>query len=956
MSSLTSTAWPVELRSLVDDRYTQLMARCRDQGIPFHDDAGVAERVCATLLASDFAFDAWLRRPEWLSPQGMAWLAGEADIAARLAACVLPDDEAGCMAMLRKARQGEALRLVFRDVNGLDTVAETLGATSALYEGLTEVALEWSARALLPRFGVAGNAQGQPQRLVVMGLGKLGGNELNFSSDIDLILGYAHAGHSDGRQPLDNSEYFLRLSRQLVRLLSEPTIDGICARVDLRLRPYGQAGRTALSFEAMEHYYQHEGRDWERYAWIKARPVAGDRQAGRHLIDQLRPFVYRRYLDYTAFAGLREMKALIDREVARKDLKGNLKLGAGGIREIEFVVQLNQMIRGGREPTLRVQGLLPALASCEARGFITRRSARALREAYLFLRQLENRLQMLRDMQTHSIPGDALSRQRIALGMGYPDWDALEQTLNQHRERVSEEFAAALVPQGGAASPAPTAERGLWQRAVEAELSEEDAEAAGLGRTGASLLAHLAQSPQVRAMAPRGRELLDRLMPRLLLELRSCRSAAAVLDRLVRLIQAVARRASYLALLEEQPAARRRLLRLFERSAFLAEQVIAQPLLLDDVFDPRIDHLPLDSEAISAELNRVLDTLEEREAGVELERLNELKASLAFRIGLAFDDGRAGGTLSAYRLAAVAESIIRAVTALAARELKAQHGLLPGPGLGFAVLGYGSLGGMELGLASDLDLVFIYDAAQAAASSDGPRALVGVHWYLRMAQRIINWLGVLTRAGRLYEVDPRLRPDGAKGLLVVSVDAFASYQRDRAWTWEHQALVRARPVAGDPELCRRFIEIRQEVLTRPVDAGPVLAQVSQMRQRWRSERDRSRPGWRDLKQGRGTLIDIEFLLQALVLEHAARIPDLLSVTATADLITACAMHGLLTQAQRASLLDAHETLLNLALASTLDLRTRVAVDDASLQKLTAEVMQICRSAGLALDQASALPD
>ena len=949
MSSLTKTACSAELRGLVDDRYSRLMTRCREAGIPFHDDAGVAERVCATLLASDFAFDVWLRQPEWLAPQGIAWLSGEADASVRLAEMVLPADEAGCMAALRRFRHGEALRLIFRDVNRLDTVEETLAATSALYQGLTEAALDWSEQAMQPRFGLARNAEGERQRLVVMGLGKLGGSELNFSSDIDLILGYPQAGHSDGRQSLDNSEYFLRLSRQLVRLLAEPSTEGICARVDLRLRPYGQAGRIALSFDAMEHYYQHEGRDWERYAWIKARTVAGDRLAGRQLKERLRPFVYRRYLDYTAFAGLREMKALIDREVARKDLKANLKLGPGGIREIEFVVQLNQMIRGGREPGLRVQGLLPTLAHCEARGFVAARSARVLREAYLFLRQLENRLQMLRDMQTHTIPADALSRERVALGMGYPDWAALELALSGHRERVSEEFAAALVPEDGAASPAPTAEQGLWQRAAEGELSEADAVAAGLASGAASLLTHLAQAPQVRAMSERGRERLDRLMPRLLQELRGCRSGPAVLDRLGRLIQAVARRASYLALLEEQPAARRRLLRLFDRSAFLAEQVIAQPLLLDDVFDPRIDQLPLDSGAITAELNRVLDTLEERETGIELERLNELKASLAFRIGLAFDDGRAGGTVSAWRLAAVAESMVRAVTALAARELKTLHGRLPGTGLGFAVLGYGSLGGMELGLASDLDLVFIYDGAQAEAASDGPRALVGVHWYLRMAQRIINWLSVLTRAGRLYEVDPRLRPDGAKGLLVVSLESFAGYQRDRAWTWEHQALVRARPVAGDMALCQRFAEIRRQVLSRPVEAEVVLPQISEMRRRWRSERDRSRPGWRDLKQGHGTLIDIEFLLQALVLQYAARIPALLEVTASADLIAVCGRHGLLDETQCQGLLDAHETLLKLALTSTLDLRTRIAVDDEPLQALAAEVMAISRALGLPPD-------
>ena len=262
--------------------------------------------------------------------------------------------------------------------------------------------------------------------MVVVGFGKLGGSELNFSSDIDLVLAYPHSGQSDGSRSLDNSEYFVRLARQLVRLLNEPTVDGICARVDLRLRPFGNAGRLALPFSAMEQYYQSEGRDWERYAWIKARPVAGDRHGGKQLQELLRPFVYRKYLDYTAFAGLREMKALIDAEVARKDLADNLKLGPGGIREIEFVVQLMQLIRGGREPSLRVRGLLPALTACEARGHISAARGKELREAYLFLRRVENRVQMLRDAQTHDIPEDALSRERIALGLGHESWEQLD--------------------------------------------------------------------------------------------------------------------------------------------------------------------------------------------------------------------------------------------------------------------------------------------------------------------------------------------------------------------------------------------------------------------------------------------------------------------------------------------------------------------------------------------------
>lgn len=937
------------LRNLVDDRYAELIARCRAAGIAVRDDAGVAERIRRTLAASDFAFEVWRSQPELLSPEGLERLRSSSDAASRADSLKLGEDEAATLAQLRRFRRAEALRLVFRDVNNLDELPATLSDTSVLYEVLLELALAWSERQLASRYGHPRSAEGEVQRLVVLGFGKLGGSELNFSSDIDLVLAYPHSGQTDGPRSLDNSEYFVRLVRQLVRLLNEPTVDGICARVDLRLRPFGTAGRLALPFAAMEQYYQSEGRDWERYAWIKARPVAGDRSQGKVLQELLRPFVYRRYLDYTAFAGLREMKALIDAEVARKDLADNLKLGPGGIREIEFIVQLTQLIRGGREPSLRVRGLLPALTACEARGHIPAARARALRDAYGCLRRVENRVQMLRDAQTHDIPDDPLSRERIARGLGHPDWSALEAELAGHRAVVSEEFAAVLMPQGGRAASVPVADVALWKAACSASLDAEALEASGFvpGDAAVDALQKLPQASTVRAMSPASRERLDRVMPQLLIAARQTAAPVPCLLRLCQLVQAVARRSSYLALLEEQPAARRRLARLFADRAFLAERVIAQPLLLDDVLDPRIDQLPLKRTDISAEINRVLSTLDEREAEAELERINEFKASVAFRLGLAFNDGRASAVATARRLAALAESVIYAVTALAERELCAQHGRLPGEGSGFAVLGYGSLGGEELGFASDLDLVFVYDGKRAQVMSDGARPLEGSRWYQRLAQRVMNWLTVLTRAGRLYEVDTRLRPDGSKGLLVSSFDSFAAYQRGRAWTWEHQALLRARPVAGDSALHAELSVLRREVLAAVRDPEAVLAEVSSMRRRWRAERDRSSAIRFDLKQGEGGLLDIEFALQGLVLAHAAERPALLEVTRNAGLIEACGEAGLLADGQARTLTRAHAELLQRALTCTLDLRSRIAVSDPELEQLAASVSRTTRELGFA---------
>jgi len=936
-----------DLRALIDDRYRELTARCRAAGVPLHDDAGVAERIRRTLLASDFAFEVWCRQPQLLSPQGLERLRSGHDASARLDALKLPADEAGCMTALRRFRHAEALRLVFRDVNALDELPETLSATSVLYESLLAAALAWATNAMAERYGHGRNAEGDVQRLLVFGFGKLGGSELNFSSDIDLLFAYPHGGHSDGARSLDNSEYFVRLGRQLVRLLNEPTMDGICARVDMRLRPFGKSGRLALSFAAMEQYYQSEGRDWERYAWIKARMVAGDLTAGKQLQELLRPFVYRKYLDYTAFAGLREMKALIDAEVARKDLADNLKLGPGGIREIEFIVQLVQLIRGGREPSLRVRGLLPALAACEARGHIGAQRARRLREAYVLLRRVENRVQMLRDAQTHDIPDDALSRERIALSLDYADWELLNQALVTHRTIVSEEFAAVLMPQHGQAVGAPVADVNLWQLACDETLDVATLEASGFVPAAelADALLKLPQASPVRAMSPRSRERLDRLLPQLLSAARATPAPVPSLLRLCRLMQAVARRSSYLALLDEQPPARRRLVRLFADSAFLAERVIAQPLLLDDVLDPRIDQLPFRRADITAEITRVLGTLDERDAEAELERITEFRSSTAFRLGLAFNDDRVDAVATARRLSALAESVVGAVLALAERDLIPRHGRLPGEGSGFAVLGYGSLGGEELGFASDLDLVFVFDGRRAQAMSDGERPLEGFRWYQRLAQRVMNWLTVLTRAGRLYEVDTRLRPDGSKSLLVSSLDAFVAYQQSRAWTWEHQALLRARPVAGDPALTRKLAEVRRTILRAPRQRATVLAEVSSMRQRWRAERDRSDEHLFDLKQGRGGLLDIEFALQGLVLAHAEGHPQLLGITANATVIEACRDAGLLDDRQAATLAAAHADLLQRALACTLDLRSRITPRDASLQHLCDGVFEITCALG-----------
>jgi glutamate-ammonia-ligase adenylyltransferase len=931
------------LSDFAESRYTRLIARCREVGVPLYDDAGVAEHLQRVLLASDYAYDSFLREPELLRADVIATMADPRQADARPLRLPSIIDEATAMKALRHYRRVEALRLIWRDVNGFDVVEETAAGASAIAESCLAAALAFGESVLTQRHGTSRNEAGIAQRLVVIAMGKLGGGELNFSSDIDLILAYPENGQTDGARALANETFFARLGQLLVKLLAEISVDGYVFRVDLRLRPFGSAGRVALSFAAMEQYYQREGRDWERYAWIKARPVAGDLAAGKRLLESLRPFVYRRYLDYTAFAGLREMKTLIDAEVVRKDLAANLKLGPGGIREIEFIVQLLQLIRGGREPSLRERGLLPALAACERLGALPSASAQRLRDGYRFLRRIENRVQMLRDEQTHDLPEESLAQARLAATLDFRDWHALADELARVRAGVAEEFATLLAPVVASKRAESGAAAAYWRRLASGDA--QAAELSGLGFADAdhlhAQLVALRGSPATRTLSAHAQGRFERLLPHLLDAAAASAAPVACIERLLRLLHAVMRRPAYLALLEEQPLARERLVALFADSALLAERVIAHPLLLDDLLTANLDAPLPDRAALDTEIGRRVAQVDAGDTEAVIEILQEEKNSSAFRLGLAYRNG-VDAVVAARALSGTAEAIVAQTLALAECDLARQHGQLRG----LAVIGYGSLGGAELGFASDLDLVFVYDSALAQRESDGARPLEGVRYFARLAQRVVHWLGTQTQAGKLYDVDVRLRPDGGKGLLVVGLDAFAEYQRERAWIWETQALVRARAIAGDAGTSRHFVAARRELLARPREAAQVLAEVSGMRARWRAERDRSTPAMLDLKQGAGTLLDIEFILQTLVLLHAHRQPELLASGNSAELIGLAGRSGVLDAAQADRLKLAHAALLRRALACTLDARPRLVAREDELERHTRAVLAIAATLGL----------
>ncbi|SFM59555.1 glutamate-ammonia-ligase adenylyltransferase [Ectothiorhodospira mobilis] len=853
-------------------------------------------------------------------------------------------DEAGLMRALRRMRHREMCRIAWRDLLGSAPLEETLADLTHLAEGLIDAALDWLHADLVRRHGEPRDAEGTPQRLVVLGMGKLGGGELNFSSDIDLIFAYPRPGETDGPRPLENQQFFIRLGQRLIKVLHEQTADGFVFRVDMRLRPFGDAGPLVMSFDALEDYYESHGREWERYALIKARAVAGDRDSADHLHALLRPFVYRRYLDYGAFASLREMKALINREAARKGKEADIKLGAGGIREVEFVGQAFQLIRAGRDPSLQLRGIVPVLRRLAEQDLIPAYAVEQLLEAYAFLRRTENHLQMVADQQTHCLPSDAAARLRLARSMGFDDWTAFHQTLERHMQRVHEQFeqvfaAPQRVDEEDEASPQTETHRelaALWGGGLGRERALGVLQELGLEEPARALehLEQLRESSTCRALTATGRSRLDRLMPLLLGLLSGLQAPDVTLDRLLRLVQTIARRSVYLSLLVENPLALSQLARLCQASPWIAEHLTRHPLLLDELLDPRSLYDPPDRAglmtAMEEELVQVpLDDLEQ-----VMDRLRLFKQVQVLKVAAADIMDVLPVMKVSDHLTWIAEVILEKVVALVTQQMESRYGrprcVVDGETHtpGFAVVGYGKLGGLELGYGSDLDLVFLHDSRGEQACTDGERSLDNSEFFARLGQRVLHFLGAFTGAGRLYEVDTRLRPSGAAGLLVVSLDAFEDYQLHSAWTWEHQALVRARPVAGDRRIAEAFQAMRARVLSRQRDAEELRRQVREMREKMWKEHASRDPGRFDLKKDPGGIADIEFMVQYLVLAHADRQPGLTTYPDNVRILETLMETGLIPREDALFLMDTYRAFRDRIHELTLqDQPARVGADD-----------------------------
>ncbi|MBI5616321.1 MAG: bifunctional [glutamate--ammonia ligase]-adenylyl-L-tyrosine phosphorylase/[glutamate--ammonia-ligase] adenylyltransferase [Gammaproteobacteria bacterium] len=800
------------------------------------------------------------------------------------AACVSAGSEAAAMAAVRRLRNREMVRIAWRDILGLADLTIVMAELSALADAFIRAALDYLAGTLLARYGTPRDEQGVEQKLIVIGMGKLGGGELNFSSDIDLIFVFRAAGETaGGKRDIANQEYFDRLGKKLIGFLGDTTDEGFVYRVDMRLRPFGDSGPLTTNFAALEHYYLVHGRDWERYALIKGRAVTGDDADRAALRQILKPFVYRRYLDFGALEAVREMKALISEEVARQDLHHDVKRGAGGIREIEFIGQTFQLIRGGREPRLQVRPILQILAACADLKLLEAGDVAALVESYHVLRTAEHRLQEVHDQQTHELPHGELGRARLAYGLGQPDWPACERRIADARAAVRQRFAMLLLPVGpGGEAPEGGARAAVWSGALaDADVSAQLAEAGFADAAEYSdVLAGLKHPRFLDRLSREARIRLDRLMPLLLPELAAGGASGATFKRLGGLLKAIARRSVYLALLADNAGARGRLIELYAASPWIAAQITLQPILLDELLDPRSLYSPPDRALLAAQLDAALANTDEDDLDAVMDVLRSFKAQQVLRVAASDVMGHFPIAEVSNQLSYIAACLLERALAIARADLTKRHGrpivqTARGPReAGFAIVAYGKLGGLELGYGSDLDLVFIHDSEGASGTTDGPKPLSNDVFFTRLAQRIIHLIATRTSAGIAYELDMRLRPSGASGLLVTSLGSFAEYQHHSAWTWEHQALVRARGITGTPGVLERFEKIRREVLRTAREPTKLRTEIREMRERMRGQTDGSDAARYDVKHGLGGITDIEFMVQYAVLRWAAQHPAL----------------------------------------------------------------------------------
>lgn len=790
-------------------------------------------------------------------------------------------EESVFLQQIRLIRQRLMAHLIVRDLNGLADFAEVVETTSALAESAIAAAITFYHARLADIYGQPCSAKGAPQQLIVVGMGKLGGRELNVSSDIDLIFAYEEEGNTNGEKSISNQDFFTRLGKKVIVALDEVRAEGFVFRVDMRLRPFGSEGALVCNLDALEDYYQNYGREWERYAWIKGRVIHGPEAALTRLI---KPFVFRKYLDFNAYASMRDLKLQIQRDVLQRKLSDNIKLGRGGIREVEFIAQLFQLIRGGQVPDLQIKPTLAVLDCLAMRGMLPADEVSALKQSYVYLRNLEHRLMYIDDQQTQDLPESETYRGYLLQMLKQPDWSSFIVELNLHRDRIQRFFDETFKDEQQQDLQQETA---VWQGTLSAADSEQWL--AAQGYTRGSDIVHLLQqtraSQRIQQLPEQSRRRLDQLMPLLLREAAQQQSTTpdTALIRTLDLLESICRRASYLALLAEFPDALSLIVKLCAASPWIAQYVSAHPILLDELLNKQTLFKRLDAAQLKTELLSQMQALH-GDVEAQMDAMRHFKHASVLKI--AAQDVMTALSLEAISddLSALADVILQVSVQTVWQNLAIKHRDTPQ----FAVIGYGKLGGKELGYLSDLDIIFLYedDAEQA------PEV------YARFAQRLNTWFNTLTNAGLLYETDLQLRPDGNSGLLVSTVAAFREYQHHKAWVWEHQALTRARFVAGLDHIGAAFEQIRREIIVQPRDATALKQDIVHMREKMR-EAQKSKLGRFDLKQGPGGIIDVEFMVQYLVLLHGAKHPGLAENIGNIGLLERCAELGLIDSATMA---------------------------------------------------------
>ena len=809
-------------------------------------------------------------------------------------------DEQAWMKALRILRARLMFRWIWQDANQLTNVVTLTRELSDFADACICAAKAFALVPLIAKHGEPIGYSGQVQDLIVIGMGKLGAQELNLSSDIDLIFAFDEQGETNGRKCIDVQQFCILWGQKLIYLLDHISADGFVFRVDMRLRPWGDGSALAISHTGLEKYLSQHGREWERYAWIKARVITGGK-AGAELMEMARPFVFRRYVDYSAFAAMREMKAMIEREVMRRNIEDDIKLGAGGIREIEFIVQVFQLIYGGSKRELQDRQCLVNLHHLGEAELLDQQAVIDLEDAYLFLRRVEHAIQALNDQQTQSLPNEPELRQRMIETLGFADWQAFLDVLNQKRDKVKVQFKQLIQEQEFSA---PIDDFSQLEQRLNSVLDDN----------AQNLIQNFWHGQALRKIPASALERLKKFWPHLIEAILQSPQPQVALLRLMPLVESVLRRTVYLVMLMESRGALQRLVKMATVSPWICEELAQYPVLLDEFLS--MDFGLPQRKDLEDSLRQQLLRIEIDQVEDQMRVLRLFKKSNVLTV--AASDVLAESPLMKVSdaLTDIAEVSVQATLNLAYQAVVERHGYPVGingqrcrlDAKGFAVIGYGKLGGIELGYGSDLDLVFIH-ALEEQSETDGKKSISGAEFAIRVAQKFMSLMTTQTLDGRVYEIDTRLRPSGEAGMLVTSLKAYEHYQQKSAWLWEHQALVRARSIAGDTDLCQQFEQIRCQILTQVRDENEVRQEVLKMRQKMKdhlgSSTEQKKHGIFHLKQDSGGIVDIEFMAQYAVLAWSGTNPDLAHFSDNVRILEDAAQAGCLSSEDATALIQAY---------------------------------------------------